>query len=1220
MGYLDDLINPKLDPIIQHKRMLDENLKFQNEQVKEKLLNDPTAADHILARLSRSAMTDKAAAKMPEGASFEKAMSQIDIDDPRRKMLAQLQTDLPSIIKGSAYGANPAESIMKAVQERGAASKEDIYKHIQSNSGMFGKSVAPPADAADYEAWDEKNPTWTNPITSAIMGAGGELASIPILGQAAKFALAGSPKIAGALRLAGGALSMAPPIPGWGMGAKIVGAGLMSVAAMAGLDAVKKAAASGGHPLSGMEEFAASIPIFGGVNALAKVGGGIAGKTLNSLKGLDLTAGNVLPKEFAAKSFITRENTMKALDETAAKELPIFRSKQETIAKYGQLTDEDKNLILQNPNKEQEILTARIKTNIEGEIANKKIADDKSYADTLKGADEFQAQNPGMERDDALLFGRRKYSPSTEMVVEDIARLKKMDVPDTVIDSMNSVQRFETIKTRTNSLLQQQKEVEVDKMLPALVTANKAKPFKLISGAEQSALAGRITPAGQIPIIPRVKGVQQPLGAVTIESDFLRTDISDFTTNLTTKAEEIASFTGSALDKKSKIQMLSVSTFDALNALETQYKGAIGAKQIAELSTKRTAILKSLTPLEKEAADVTVSTATKDVESMFGTVQKMNAAGYVKGEVPDATKQATRREAAREIKKTFGSKVKLSELEASTDPVVKEKLGSILTKYASVLGVAGVATVVGTGMIPVDSMFTNKAEAMPFVGRSMPTLVASVIKGSGKSIAQSVDAAIEAGFGSPVVSATGDSVESFMRQKSFAPANIDVFKRTGTVRVLDSLGSLHTRGRYHLATQLADGSEGQTNAGVVLAYVSQLINANTEAGIGVSANIIKKYGLGNKVDEITAAFQPLKDKYHNTINLEVPLYHGKIQMYNDVLNGVYKGESDSKLSKLTDAMKYVKKDASKLNEEDKIIYDLITAEKQKSIDALEKLKPMVADFEKEYDVYARDVASKYSTSRVALATDGYGMSGKDPWLASMLAPEEREAVDKITSLMSSYSARMQEGGHQVVAGPFMHHAAHPSADFNKSVEYLNTLTGDGAEAMRLVNFYHRSAGSKMMMPETGYTLGKYIPDAEKRLQVSDFWKMGKEGGWDSVLQKMKRSRGFDGAEKLLGDIRTAFDPLDTGSAAKWLNTYAAFEVARLLTLSPSVSFKHGLKLMGNWAIFPASTMTKATPMGLDIAGRGMAQDLAGETFKGKDMVADLYKAYTNQSHIYDLQQ
>jgi hypothetical protein len=115
---------------------------------------------------------------------------------------------------------------------------------------------------------------------------------------------------------------------------------------------------------------------------------------------------------------------------------------------------------------------------------------------------------------------------------------------------------------------------------------------------------------------------------------------------------------------------------------------------------------------------------------------------------------------------------------------------------------------------------------------------------------------------------------------------------------------------------------------------------------------------------------------------------------------------------------------------------------------------------------------------------------------------------------------------------------------------------------------------------------------------------------------MTREGGYDGALKLIDDVRTAFDPADVGPMGRWLNRYASLEVARLLTLSPSVSFKHALKLTGNWTIFPTDVSAKAMGQNISLQGRQLAQDLIGTAHKGTDQVADLGRAFTNQSHLY----
>jgi hypothetical protein len=343
-------------------------------------------------------------------------------------------------------------------------------------------------------------------------------------------------------------------------------------------------------------------------------------------------------------------------------------------------------------------------------------------------------------------------------------------------------------------------------------------------------------------------------------------------------------------------------------------------------------------------------------------------------------------------------------------------------------------------------------------------------------------------------------------------------------------------------------------------------------------------------------------------------------MFDEVLSGKYRssdtGENTTKLTQLSKQIKLAGKDISKLDSDDQIFYQSIQTERQKVLDKIEGLRPVVEEFNAEHRVLMQDLAQKYSTSRVALAVDGTGMSDADPWLRSMLSPAEKRAAMEIAEINRTFAVRMQETGHKIISGPFMHHPAHPESGYTKSIEHMTELAGDGEEAMRLVNFYHRSAGSKLMIPDTHYIMGRYIPDAAKRIEISDFWKMNQPGGWDAVRQQMKTRGGYDGALKLLDDLRTAFDPMDTGASGKWLNRYQAFEVARLLTLSPSVSFKHALKLMGNWTIFPSDVSLKASGYNPGLFTRSAAQDLAGDAFKGKDAVADLNKAFTNQSHVY----
>jgi hypothetical protein len=1209
MGYLDNILNPQLDPIIQHRRMLEANEKYRNEQIKNKLINDPTAADHILARLSRSAMTDKTAAKMPEGASFEKAMAGIDKDDPRRAMLAQLSTDMPNIIRSSGYGEDPSATIMKAVQERGATAKEDTYKFIQGRSGFFGKEVAP---EAGYDEWEQKNPGWSNPFANAAIGAGGELASIPILGKAAQLAMRGS-KLAGPLRLLGGALSMAPPI-GVGLPAKLLGAGLMSMTAMAGIDAVKKAAASGGHPLSTMEEIAAGLPIFAGVSGLAKMGGKAVGSRLASLKGgLDVFGDNVVSS--AATRGVSRED-ISTVSKAMRMDLETAAAQKAKMESFRKLDPEDHEAILRGANAD-EVMNARVKVNMEKNVvetaAKKKAMDD----EIVSSAERLRAGDSTLDHPSSLELARRRLSPTGVETSEDFAYLRSRGLPEDVVASMNPRQAAENRmawETHGEKTRQMQGHLPAVRdsftdMLPQPVAANKIRTGIRLQGVTPGVVNAGMPerlglPAGTGTVETKIAPVQQELGRVTKTSDLLRTDATDFTVGIKKQAEEIKSFTGSELEKRSKIDMLAINTYDHLNSLEQTYKGAVGAKKIAELTRIREDILKGLRPIAEDEG--LIEAAKHEVIKIAEPLMPGSSpATHEKLLGSSKIYKRLRNEGTIE----FGKLQK--EDTAGYESWVK-KYGMYFKDIPKIAAIVG-----GAALVPITALLGgSEAEAAPFPGRSILQSSMEAIRSSGKPVEGMVAKLFEAGHGSPVLTEDGHGIVQLMRGISAVPKDVNVFPKTNVVSKLDSILSPHTRGEIHFDARGAGGERLPHNAAVELADRSQVANANIEATLKAVRNILKDNGITGDLKDITDATLPLAQKYHETVNLHVPYYSARVQMLDDVLEGKYKSTADTEANRVSALFKASGKDLSKLDPEDQAAYQVFKDARNSAADELAKLKPITEEFAKDHNAVMRQLAVKHSTSRVAMAVDGTGMSDADPWLRNMLSAQEKRAVEEITSINQAYAVRMQETGHQILGGSYMHHPAHPSVNFQESLKSLEKIAPDGADAMRMVNFFHRSAGSKLMLPDTAYIMAKYVPDAAKRIEISDFWKPGKEGGWDFARKQMQARGGYDGALKLLDDLRTAFDPMDVGTGGKFLNRYAAFEVARLLTLSPSVSFKHALKLMGNWSIFPTGTSAKATGENVGLWTRQIAQDLAGDTFKGKDLVADLGKAYTNQSHMY----
>jgi hypothetical protein len=892
----------------------------------------------------------------------------------------------------------------------------------------------------------------------------------------------------------------------------------------------------------------------------------------------------------------------------------------EKTRKMSELTREDL-IDIEEGIPRKDVINKRLAFNKEQAAIAEKNANDALTARVTERTDHLMQEDPLLTPEDARRKARSLLVPDQFETATNTKLLRDNGFSDDLIVGLNPEERAGWAETLRTTKFALPALLKVESMVPQPVItkgfiSSGIKPLTLLSGENLGALKGAQVSHTELPMglashkanvetINRLKGkVAASLKPVTpIESFASEAD-------KVVKDSEVAlgSIVASAKNPRAFINSINdivVSGHDAITHLANKH---------------------NVTKFEREAFDNLIIRLDKkfkglDIDENLESAAKAEWWKEVENLLPENSPDFFSRTDKKKYREALVEYNSFSPQQKVDKKFMKDWAEEYRPYFSSelrdVLKKAGVISAVAIPLVSLASLFSpDDANAASIGAAAVPREIINVIKSSSKPVASMVDAVIEAKLSSPVLTENGRGITSLMETYNFAPKDIKALPKTRLVRFLDSLGSLHTRGSYHFKSTLPDGSDGPTNPGVVLGYISEVVNANTEAGITPVLKILKDHNITSHVNEVTAEMLPFVNKYHQTIDLDIPYQVGRISMFDDILAGKYKGVKGTETSLFSHKMKYFKEDISKLDPEDKAIYDTFIAERQKAVDALESLKPIQAEFNEAIVPVYKSLASKYSTSRVALAVDGVGMDDADPWLRSILSPDEKVAVDELKDIYRVFGARMQKGGHRIIAGPYMHHPKHPNVSYQDDLKYLENLGTDGAESMRLVNFFHRSAGSKLMMPETGYVMGKYIPDAAKRIGVSEFWRMKQGDGWYDVLQKLKSSGGYDGAVKLLDDIRTAFDPMDVGTAGKWLNRYASFEVARLLTLSPSVSFKHALKLTGNWSIFPGSTMLEATPQGMNIAARGIAQDLAGESFKGKDRVADLYKALTNQSHMY----
>jgi len=256
----------------------------------------------------------------------------------------------------------------------------------------------------------------------------------------------------------------------------------------------------------------------------------------------------------------------------------------------------------------------------------------------------------------------------------------------------------------------------------------------------------------------------------------------------------------------------------------------------------------------------------------------------------------------------------------------------------------------------------------------------------------------------------------------------------------------------------------------------------------------------------------------------------------------------------------------------------------------DRMKPTVDQFDVEFGKLEQDIAKKFSSARIFYAAEDTSDFSLRPWLRGMVSYEEEIAAGHIKSLMDVYAKRMLAGGHKVITDrPFMHHTIHPKYQADKAQELLSkvgiNVDGHGA----FTKFFKREKYSKSFVPDIQYTMNKYIPDAEKRILVSDFWrkrgsKEFRQGGWYSHMRSYEVQNN-----KMLSSfwnrLYTADEPEMRTVGNRLANWYTAFETAALIGFSPATAFKHVFKNQGTWGQLGFANAISHVPEAIGTASR-----------------------------------
>lgn len=270
------------------------------------------------------------------------------------------------------------------------------------------------------------------------------------------------------------------------------------------------------------------------------------------------------------------------------------------------------------------------------------------------------------------------------------------------------------------------------------------------------------------------------------------------------------------------------------------------------------------------------------------------------------------------------------------------------------------------------------------------------------------------------------------------------------------------------------------------------------------------------------------------------------------------------------------------------------------------------DYNGRWEKKMQELTDRSGSARITLAVEDTPEFTKYPWLRDKMTRDELIATGRLKKMNETMAGNMKAQGMPIIeATPYVHHAAHPNTNYQALKAELDKFATEGGdEAMRLSRFHSRAANSLQMMPDIFYVYGKYIPDANRRLQWNDFWKPGAKDGWAAHANN-QWVQNSEGLKKFWDGFKRGFDPVEVSGLDRWARRMHDFEIARLLAFSTSVSFKHMIKLEANWSNFGIGESASILPKSLDLLRRmRFTKDVP------QDMETTAARSFVNQGRMY----
>jgi len=398
------------------------------------------------------------------------------------------------------------------------------------------------------------------------------------------------------------------------------------------------------------------------------------------------------------------------------------------------------------------------------------------------------------------------------------------------------------------------------------------------------------------------------------------------------------------------------------------------------------------------------------------------------------------------------------------------------------------------------------------------------------------------------------------------------------------------------------GRMKMTSPMIQLSHAIQSAEINTKYNMDVVNNILKD--IPSNAKEVETSLKPLYDKYYS-VSPQLGFYKTQIDTLQAnidrgvkrLLNPRIKGEARETLSATLENMK------SSLDDY-KGKFDM--------------LKPEFDNIQKEYDPIIKELAQKYPSVRIKLAARGYGMEEGNAWLTPLLNDNEKVAAGHIRKFLDDLVPYIEEVGEKTIQRePFVPFSAPSSIDFGKINGELEKLAPFGYKSFPLAHLNSRMIAGLDMMPDIHYSMNQYIPDVMKRMQLAEFWKEGKKGGW-AEHALIAEKNGLRGASEFWQGVKDGLKPQLNTPTNKILRQLYSFEAAIRLAVSPAVALKHAVKMESTWSTAGFGHAMQVMPRTIKTYYNNVAADITKSitgTRPETSLVESAADALSNQNRI-----